>query len=219
MKTTTAQRFGSLGKSFVSPSAAAAVIGATLLASGTTDEAETAWSPAAACLLPDVLPVAGTLLSYGGSRQLAVGGTVTHSGALNIGANAFTCGAITASGVVTATGGNPGFRVDSSGVAKMLFGYSSGRRMLIASDCTIEYENGTTVSDTPNIKLLRASAGLYQIQADNGIAIKNLAGSANAALTCGAITASGSIIFPIGTTSKIQYTKSTGRLYVEGWTC
>jgi len=82
MKTTTAQRFGSLGKSFASPSAAPAVIGAALLASGTTDEAETAWSPAAACLLPDVLPIAGTLLSYGGSRQLAAGGTVTHDGDL-----------------------------------------------------------------------------------------------------------------------------------------
>lgn len=79
MKETTAQRFG-FGKSFQSPSAAAAVLGAALLASGTTDEAETAWSPAAACLLPDVLPVAGTLLSYGGNRQLAAGGTVTHSG-------------------------------------------------------------------------------------------------------------------------------------------
>ena len=49
-------------------------------------------------LLPDTLPAVGTLLSYGGSRQLAAGGTVTHSGALNIGANALTCGAITASG-------------------------------------------------------------------------------------------------------------------------
>jgi len=98
MKTTTAQRFGSLGKSFQSPSVSAAVLGAALLASGTTDDAETAWSPSAACLLPDVLPIAGTLLSYGGNRQLAAGGTVTHSGALNIGANAFTCGAITASG-------------------------------------------------------------------------------------------------------------------------
>ena len=50
-------------------------------------------------LLPDTLPAVGTLLSYGGSRQLAAGGTVTHSGALNIGANAFTCGAITASAI------------------------------------------------------------------------------------------------------------------------
>ena len=99
MHPTTAQRFGSLGKSFVSPAVSAAVLGAALLASDTSDTSETAWSPAAACLLPDVLPVAGTLLSYGGNRQLAAGGTVTHSGALNIGANAFTCGAITASAI------------------------------------------------------------------------------------------------------------------------
>lgn len=85
MLATTAQKFGSLGKSFKSPSAAAAVIGAALLASGTTDTAETSWSPAAACLLPDVLPVAGTLLSYGGSRQLAAGGTVTHGGSIAVG--------------------------------------------------------------------------------------------------------------------------------------
>lgn len=114
MLQTTAQRFGSLGKSFVSPSAAAAVIGAALLASGTTDEAETAWSPAAACLLPDVLPVAGTLLSYGGNRQLAAGGTVTHSGALNIGANAFTCGAITASGDFTFSSTSTTQKISSS---------------------------------------------------------------------------------------------------------
>ena len=105
MLQTTAQRFGSLGKSFGAPAAAAAVIGAALLASDTSDTSETAWSPAAACLLPDVLPVAGTLLSYGGNRQLAAGGTVTHSGALSIGANALTCGAITASGAVKLTDG------------------------------------------------------------------------------------------------------------------
>lgn len=38
-------------------------------------------------LLPDILPVAGTLLSYGGSRQLAAGGTVSHSGSMYIGGN------------------------------------------------------------------------------------------------------------------------------------
>lgn len=36
-------------------------------------------------LLPDTLPAVGTLLSYGGNRQLAAGGTVTHSGALSLG--------------------------------------------------------------------------------------------------------------------------------------
>lgn len=79
MLATTAQKFGSSGKSFQAPSAVAPTIGAALLASGTSDTADTAWSPSAACLLPDILPVAGTLLSYGGSRQLAAGGTVTHS--------------------------------------------------------------------------------------------------------------------------------------------
>lgn len=85
MLATTAQKFGSNGKSFKAPSAVAPTIGAALLASGTSDTADTAWSPSAACLLPDILPVAGTLLSYGGSRQLAAGGTVTHSGALTLG--------------------------------------------------------------------------------------------------------------------------------------
>lgn len=124
MKPTTAQRFGSLGKSFASPSAAAAVIGAALLASGTTDEAETAWSPAAACLLPDVLPVAGTLLSYGGNRQLAAGGTVSHDGALSIGANALTCGAITASGNASIASGVAGGSISAIGTGGGIQGYS-----------------------------------------------------------------------------------------------
>ena len=78
-----------------------------LSASGVTDgkaliasSNSIAWSPAAAALLPDTLPAVGTLLSYGGSRQLAAGGTVSHSGALTLGGQ-LTCGAITASGQFT----------------------------------------------------------------------------------------------------------------------
>ena len=77
-----------------------------LSASGVTDgkaliasSNSIAWSPAAAALLPDTLPAVGTLLSYGGSRQLAAGGTVSHSGALTLGGQ-LTCGAITASGAL-----------------------------------------------------------------------------------------------------------------------
>ena len=80
-----------------------------LSASGVTDgkaliasSNSLAWSPSAAALLPDTLPAVGTLLSYGGSRQLAAGGTVSHSGALTLGGQ-LTCGAITASGAVMET--------------------------------------------------------------------------------------------------------------------
>lgn len=88
MKSTTARKFGSGGNSFTAPSAVAPTIGSALLASGTSEDADTAWSPSAACLLPDILPVAGTLLSYGGNRQLAAGGTISHSGSLYLGGDA-----------------------------------------------------------------------------------------------------------------------------------
>ena len=62
----------------LTPDVPAGVVGAAPIASDLDGNAE--WSPSAAALLPDVLPVAGTLLSYGGSRQLQSGGTVTHGG-------------------------------------------------------------------------------------------------------------------------------------------
>lgn len=219
MKPTTAQRFGSLGKSFGAPSAAAAVIGAALLASDTSDTSETAWSPAAACLLPDVLPVAGTLLSYGGSRQLAAGGTVTHSGALSIGANALTCGAITASGKVQGSyfkGGAVG-----SGLAPIVqFPVSGSYQVGIYSPASYQLAFGMTEAgdggaasaaylgllydfttaalswgmSTRDVMLARHSTGpALNVQAAGGLRVLNLAGSADAALTCGAITASGTI--------------------------
>lgn len=92
-----------------------------LSASGVTDgkaliasSNSIAWSPSAAALLPDTLPAVGTLLSYGGSRQLAAGGTVSHSGALTLG------GAITVTTPVTMSlgpsslnSGNPGLNAAS----------------------------------------------------------------------------------------------------------
>jgi len=217
MLQTTAQRFGSLGKSFVSPSAVAAVIGAALLASDTTDTAETAWSPAAACLLPDVLPVAGTLLSYGGNRQLAAGGTVTHSGALNLGANALTVGAITASGSVMV----------GNAVSGQIFGIQAGNGVSAGSDFSylrfstnwgnIDFKSwggrlglyGTGLSQVASPAFVidstgsfsassgtafTASSDVFQSRASAGVwRFGTTSTGTDAGIVCGAITASGAI--------------------------
>lgn len=236
MLQTTAQRFGSTGKSFVSPSTAAAVIGAALLASGTTDEAETAWSPAAACLLPDVLPVAGTLLSYGGSRQLAAGGTVTHSGALSL-----SGGSVSSSlpvQTVTQTWNNAGVQffgavTDITNTASLStsalheWRLSGTRRITFRRNGTIEMRNADVDAElqfgdsgnygaldafswrlknpsgyigiglsgsVPDVQLKRNATGPAWVAcAAGGLQVRNLANSADAALTCGAITASGTI--------------------------
>ena len=67
------------------PTSVAPAAGHALIQSADPTVAE--WSPSAAALLPDILPIAGTLLSYGGSRQLAAGGAVSHSGSLSLGGN------------------------------------------------------------------------------------------------------------------------------------
>ena len=174
MLQTTAQRFGSTGKSFVSPSAAAAVIGAALIASGTTDDAETAWSPAAACLLPDILPVAGTLLSYGGDRQLAAGGTVTHSGALSLGSNNLTCSkivcapnngdaALTVGGVTDAGIFNYGSRYLSISGAVVISAPSVTPRVILRPDCGLHWNATTNLEvPSPNLSLHPGGAGILQ---------------------------------------------------------
>jgi len=183
MKTTTAQKFGSLGKSFKSPSAAAAVLGAALLASGTTDDAETAWSPAAACLLPDVLPVAGTLLSYGGSRQLAAGGTVTHSGSLDVGSASDVSDS---GGVVTVRRWrNPFIHIDANtaqgGMWGLTFRIAGNERAGLKID-----------NNSGEVRLNVGSGGFYPTIYSNGVQrmVINTAGDTTFA---GAITASGNI--------------------------
>lgn len=184
MKPTTAQRFGSLGKSFASPSAAAAVIGAALLASDTSDTSETAWSPAAACLLPDVLPVAGTLLSYGGNRQLAAGGTVTHSGALTIGGDL----TLPSYGRVTFTTGGGVVRTDGNDRIGLDY---SGKGLQVGSGKTIGFSPaGTIDGNSSDAYFVRNSA--------SSIGVKGAAGI-DGALTTGAITASGAVNYPDGT--------------------
>lgn len=211
MLQTTAQRFGSTGKSFVSPSAAAAVIGAALLASDTSDTSETAWSPAAACLLPDVLPVAGTLLSYGGSRQLAAGGTVTHSGALTIGANALTCGAITASGAVTASSGNittnsGQFIANASGSNMILLNSAGTVYGSIGNDAGDKWSLGykaTTVTTLGTPVLTWTASGFVGI---------NKVSPTVALDVVGAITASGTVTIDNGSSEGIlNLTGTTGR--------
>ena len=226
VRPTTARRFGSLGRSFVAPAAAAAVMGAALIASDTTDTAQTVWSPAAACLLPDVLPVAGTLLSYGGNRQLAAGGTVTHDGAFSIGVNALTCGGISASGPVVSSA----FGSTTAGVTTTLCGtlllqpwngnnillnpavsggaVDFGRSSAVGSWSRISFNTpvqlGSTGSvgisssnpwDAPDIRYARGSGATADVLSNAGARIRNLANSADAALTCGAVTASGDVTF------------------------
>ena len=135
-----------------------------LSASGVTDgkaliasSNSIAWSPSAAALLPDTLPARGTLLSYGGSRQLAAGGNVSHTGD------------------ITLTGGANGIYLSPSGVNKGLVYFSTGQNRLYGQ---------TTVP--------------WVVESDAGFKVRNSANSADAALTCGAITASETATFVKG---------------------
>jgi hypothetical protein len=192
MKPTTARRFGSLGRSFVAPAAAAAVIGSALIASDTSDTSETVWSPAAACLLPDVLPVAGTLLSYGGNRQLAAGGTVTHAGSFLL---------TTADANATLVIGNSnGPGIGATGTGLVLCFSRTNPGMYIESNSTkipstsfYGLTNGNWAA-TVDARYGRGSTGpTADICANGGARIRNFANSADAPLTAGAITASGAI--------------------------
>lgn len=194
MNPTTAQRFGSLGKSFVSPAVSAAVLGAALLASGTSDDAETAWSPAAACLLPDVLPVAGTLLSYGGNRQLAAGGTVTHSGALQL------PGPGTGDGVILLGGANgPGLGGSAGGFWVTINASRTNPAMLVGLDRVnipaasyLGFTSGNW-SAAADVKFSRNATGPALLAcADGGLQVRNLANSADALIACGGVKLNGS---------------------------
>jgi len=204
MKTTTAQRFGSLGKSFQSPSAAAAVLGAALLASGTTDDAETAWSPAAACLLPDVLPVAGTLLSYGGNRQLAAGGTVTHSGALHLtGDSSGTAGKVYLGSVTPST---RNYAIGGYGGHTWINAQSDSHYVHIGTNDNWGFAvTGSNYNTMPNqvgmTNGFKLGWGNNPVSTLNTYFVRNSASSIglkgasgiDAALTCSAVTASGAI--------------------------
>ena len=211
MKSTTARRFGSSGKSFTAPAAVAPTIGAALLASGTSDTADTAWSPSAACLLPDILPVAGTLLSYGGSRQLAAGSTVTHAVAT-----------ASAKGMILKS-------TDDSTTQPLLeFQNSTGSMLHKITTATATFAN-LSVANVPtapgwncgatgyfqwgNRGVVRANADgqfkflnfaetagvILDVTTDSTLKLRNRADSADAALTCGAIIASGVVTVPTAT--------------------
>lgn len=180
-------------------------VGTGLTLSGSTLSCSLDLTPYA--LLPDPLPSVGTLLSYGGSRQLAAGGTVTHSGALNIGTNAFTCGAITASGIVRAGSQTGDYTAveyyGSTYKTSVLTGYglthyadvhsfrgasgAAGAVRFVGMDVYLGAIN-TTGSD---IGLIRSSATVLDLRSDGGTRFRNFANSADAPITCGAITASG----------------------------
>lgn len=117
-------------------------------------------------LLPDILPVAGTLLSYGGSRQLAAGGTVTHNGALSLGSNSLTCGGVITSGdVINSTttlklkggGGSAGIRIKTEDVGSVGTAIASETSLLhVGENCNsvrLGSISGVTVSGQIDIRV------------------------------------------------------------------
>ena len=146
-------------------------------------------------LLPDTLPAVGTLLSYGGNRQLAAGGTVTHGGALNIsrttGSNDTKVWSVSDGGAERLglywQFGYPELVVGSntSIVKDTTFQLGSiGLRLGSASGGAIHF--GQYANSTLDVSIRRGGSGI--------ISIRNAADSADAALTCGAITASEMLI-------------------------
>ena len=117
--------------SWLGLSASGVTDGKALIASSNSH----AWSPAAAALLPDTLPAVGTLLSYGGSRQLAAGGNVSHTGN------------------ITLTGGASGIYISPSGVNKGLVYFSSGQNRLYGQPAVpwvVESDAGFKVRNSAN---------------------------------------------------------------------
>jgi len=170
-----------------------------LSASGVTDgkaliasSNSIAWSPSAAALLPDTLPAAGTLLSYGGSRQLAAGGTVSHSGALTLGGQLQTAAGTTSLPAIWSTDADSGIifsgnntQVVVDGTVAVAFagggiGARFGNDIGFAATAT-----GTMLHRIGN------TSGTLKIKSDAAVAFRNMADSADAAITAGAITANG----------------------------
>ena len=183
-----------------------------LSASGVTDgkaliasSNSLAWSPSAAALLPDTLPAVGTLLSYGGSRQLAAGGTVSHSGALTLnGAVNFQNG----SGVTYAcwTGSS---RVFWAGGDAFAVRTSTGGTYLFNAGFLAVTNSTDASSATADTFLSRESAGVWRMGTTST--------GANAGLKCGAITASGDVT--IGSAQTLQvygtYTSSINNEFIR----
>ena len=153
-----------------------------------------AWSPSAAALLPDTLPAVGTLLSYGGSRQLAAGGTVSHSGALTLGGQLQTAAGTTSLPAIWSTDADSGIlfsgnntQVVVDGTVAVAFagggiGARFGNDIGFAATAT-----GTMLHRIGN------TSGTLKIKSDAAVAFRNMADSADVGLTCGAITASGDV--------------------------
>lgn len=168
-----------------------AVIGAAgLIFSDNTVQTTAATTPDLSpyALLPDTLPAVGTLLSYGGDRQLAAGGTVTHSGALHL------TGAVRVSNDAADTLDVRsdvrmlnflGLGLTTSGVGIGGFSYRPGVNLGAAAG--IHFTNDTPAA-TNEGTIVRSGTGVLDLRANNGLRIRNLANSADAALTCGQLT-------------------------------
>ena len=156
-------------------------------------------------LLPDTLPAVGTLLSYGGSRQLAAGGTVTHS-----------VPTASTKGLILKTTDDsidqPIFEVQTSvgtSLHRIQGSYAYFANLSVASALVGSMINvGNTgyvqwgsrsivfapASSQFSFRNLAETAGAtLDVTTDGTLAIKDRAGTATGNLTCGAITASGNI--------------------------
>ena len=158
-------------------------------------------------LLPDTLPAVGTLLSYGGSRQLAAGGTVTHSGALNLDANALTCGRISTrqsgTGINIETNGlisGDAWPSNDYGFVKIQNSVNIGRGLYNRLNAG-SYNNGIMVQGTNSTSIGIQFASASQAQGSplshllytvgSGFALLGSDATTPMSLSCGAITASG----------------------------
>jgi hypothetical protein len=167
------------------PRASASVVGASLVAADLDGNA--AWSPSAAALLPDILPVAGTLLSYGGANQLAAGGTVSHAGAMSIGGVV----QIGTNGprLVPNVGGAGRFQVTrGNGIADFYVG-EGGSGGTVGRFFGISNNPGAGAAD---VCWYRGSTGpTFDSCAAGGFRSRNLDNNSDAPIACSVITASG----------------------------
>lgn len=188
------------------PSVAPVAVGAALLAQSTDPAIAAVWSPSPVALLPDILPVTGTLLSYGSSRQLQAGGAVSHSGSLSVaGAISVADGTIASPGLRFAGSATTGLSRAASSVIMSFAGtathqlWSGGSLYMLGSDPWLQV--GST---TPPV-LKRASANTLGVYQSDGTTLGGL--------SCGSITASG-----IVSTGSVRDTGFTGDHYLQSIT-
>jgi len=167
--------------------------------------------------------------SAGGSAQALKIGHLAADGTTFTGLTVATNGTLlTPSGSQTTLGVgigavNTGFYNNSPGQLRVVLSGTISIGFLAAGLETVGYlglTGSSPGSGSSDARFYRNAAGQTDVRGDSGFRIRNLANSADAALTCSTITASGNLLLQNSTTAVLAefsktYTSSTNREYLN----